>query len=259
MAPRSSTHAGALVDSSPEEAKRTAKHAARTLGTESFGSVVLSTVAGYVDTAGFLALYGLFTAHVTGDLITAAATVATGPHLGAWVKLAMIPVFMLTVALMTLFARAIHRRGAATVAPLLGLMTLALALFCAAGHFLMPYARNANAWGVAAIGGAGVVAMGIQNALMRGALRSFSQTTLMTGNLTQVTIDVVEVLFPTERAARREAVRNVRKSGIPLLGFMAGAALGAWLTKRYGLLSIALPTVVVAILALVAVARSSRR
>jgi uncharacterized membrane protein YoaK (UPF0700 family) len=263
---RSQRKAGALVDHNPDEARRTAKRSARVLGNEAFGSVVLSTVAGYVDTAGYLALFGLFTAHVTGDLITAAATMATGPNLGAGIRLAMIPIFMVTVAAITLFARGIRRRGAATLAPLLGLMTIALALFCAASVYFQPYAKNPNAWGVALIGGLGVAAMGIQNALMRGALKSFSQTTLMTGNLTQFTIDFIEFVFPAvrddarERArARRESARHARKSGIPLLAFMVGAGLGAWLTKRYGLRCIALPTVVVGILALVAWVRSRRR
>jgi uncharacterized membrane protein YoaK (UPF0700 family) len=35
--------------------------------------VLLSVTAGYVDTAGYLALQGLFTAHVTGNFVTLAA------------------------------------------------------------------------------------------------------------------------------------------------------------------------------------------
>jgi uncharacterized membrane protein YoaK (UPF0700 family) len=254
--------AGALVDRNPEDASRTAKKAAIVLGNEFFGSVILSTVAGYVDTAGFMALYGLFTAHVTGDLITAAATMAEGPNMGAGVRLIMIPIFMVSVALITLFARAIRRRGADTLPPLLSLMFLALILFGGAGVMLAPYATHADAWAVALIGGIGVAAMGIQNALMKGALRSFAQTTIMTGNLTQLTIDLVDFLFPAasspkeKEKLREEAARHVRKSGVPLLGFMVGAGLGAGFTKEYGLWSIALPALAVGILALVALIRS---
>src|SRR5215831_17788225 len=34
---------------------------------------------GYVDTAGFLALHGLFTSHVTGNFVTLGATISGGP------------------------------------------------------------------------------------------------------------------------------------------------------------------------------------
>jgi uncharacterized membrane protein YoaK (UPF0700 family) len=257
---------GALVDRKPEEASKTAKKAAKALGNERFGSIILSAVAGYVDTAGFLALYGLFTAHVTGDLVTAAASMAEGLRSGAWVKLAMIPIFMLAVALLTLFARSIGKRGADTLAPLLGLLTLARGLFLAAGVLAGPDAQSPDSWAVALIGGIGVAAMGVQNALMKGALKTFSPTTLMTGNLTQFTIDLTEYLFPPALAdwrergrLRREAGSNALKTGLPILGFMAGAALGAIGTKRYGLGSIALPTLVVGILAIAAAIRTRRR
>ena len=39
---------------------------------------LLSFNAGYVDTAGFLALHGLFTAHVTGNFVTLGASLVTG-------------------------------------------------------------------------------------------------------------------------------------------------------------------------------------
>jgi Protein of unknown function (DUF1275) len=41
-------------------------------------SAVLSTTAGAVDVVGFLALGGLFTAHITGNLVVVAAHYATG-------------------------------------------------------------------------------------------------------------------------------------------------------------------------------------
>jgi uncharacterized membrane protein YoaK (UPF0700 family) len=36
--------------------------------------ILLSVNAGYVDTAGYLALQGLFTAHVTGNFVTLGAS-----------------------------------------------------------------------------------------------------------------------------------------------------------------------------------------
>ena len=71
-------------------------------------AALLSAVAGYVDAAGFLALFGLFTAHVTGDLVAAGTVIAERVTIGMGIRLLMIPVFMLSVAAASLFARAIR-------------------------------------------------------------------------------------------------------------------------------------------------------
>src|SRR5258708_940196 len=71
-------------------------------GNDLVTAVLLSAVAGYVDTAGFLALFGLFTSHVTGNLVTAGAALARRAPEGVIARLAMIPIFMLSVAATTL-------------------------------------------------------------------------------------------------------------------------------------------------------------
>jgi uncharacterized membrane protein YoaK (UPF0700 family) len=209
---------------------------------------VLSGVAGYVDTAGFLALFGLFPAHVTGELVTAGAAL-TGPHRLA-PRLLMIPVFMSSVATTALIARAARRRGASSLTPVLGLLTLALALFCLGGVLLRPHATDADGWASLLVGGAGVWAMGIQNTLMRDALGGLTPTTIMTGNLTQTTIDLVELSFQRCARARADTVRRLCRFGVPLLAFLLGAAIGGCLTRLYGLASIALPAAVVGALTL---------
>lgn len=105
------------------------KSGLRTFGSDAMGAVLLSAVAGYVDTAGFLALFGLFTAHITGDLVTAGTTLTDQLKMGAGTRLVMIPIFMISVAATTIFARVMRRKGNATLAPMLALMTAALTLF----------------------------------------------------------------------------------------------------------------------------------
>jgi uncharacterized membrane protein YoaK (UPF0700 family) len=169
------------------------------------------------------------------------------------------------VAVTTLLARTHRRQGRSSMAPILGLLTLALALFCAAGVVLRHYATTPDGWATLLIGAAGVSAMGVQNSLMRHALTSFTPTTIMTGNLTQVTMDLVNVLVPDHRCDRQRSARaraetreRLAKFGVPLLAFMVGAAAGGWLTNVLGLFSIALPTLVVGALALLASRESAR-
>lgn len=64
--------------------------------------LLLSLNAGYVDTAGFLALQGLFTAHVAGNFVTLGASIALGTS-GAVAKVSAQPVFCI-VAIMTRLA-----------------------------------------------------------------------------------------------------------------------------------------------------------
>ena len=56
-------------------------------------SRMLGFNAGYVDTAGFLALGGLFTAHVTGNFVTLGASLVHHGSDGALSKLSPQPVF----------------------------------------------------------------------------------------------------------------------------------------------------------------------
>jgi uncharacterized membrane protein YoaK (UPF0700 family) len=58
--------------------------------------LLLSLNAGYIDTVGFLALHGLFTAHVTGNFVTLGASLALGVS-GLLAKLLALPVFCVIV------------------------------------------------------------------------------------------------------------------------------------------------------------------
>src|ERR1700686_4441862 len=57
---------------------------------------VLSFNGGYVDTAGYLALQGLFTAHVTGNFVTIGAALVFGTS-GVLAKLLALPVFCMVI------------------------------------------------------------------------------------------------------------------------------------------------------------------
>src|SRR4051812_46097776 len=82
---------------------------------------LLSGVAGMVDVIGFLSL-GLFTAHVTGNLVVIAALLVRGgpPNIA---QVLAVPVFMAAVAAVWFIAKASNRRG-----PALGKLLLAVHL-----------------------------------------------------------------------------------------------------------------------------------
>ena len=61
-------------------------------------AALLSFNGGFVDTAGFLGLAGLFTAHVTGNFVTLGAALVMGTH-GIIGKVLALPVFIIAIAL----------------------------------------------------------------------------------------------------------------------------------------------------------------
>src|SRR5204862_4743678 len=79
---------------------------------------VLSLTAGSTDVIGFLGLNGLFTAHITGNLVFLAAKLVAGEQ-APMSYLIAIPVFMIALALATFLAVALERMRVAALTPLL--------------------------------------------------------------------------------------------------------------------------------------------
>src|SRR5919204_5680699 len=71
---------------------------------------VLSTTAGAVDVIGFLALGGLFTAHITGNVVVLAAHYVTGGFSEVGPLLA-VPVFVAVLGVVTLASVAVEKAG----------------------------------------------------------------------------------------------------------------------------------------------------
>src|ERR1700728_2509313 len=79
---------------------------------------MLSLIAGAVDVICFLALGGLFTAHITGNLVILAAHYAPGCFRQVG-PLLSIPIFLAVLYFVGLAAEAIKNRGASPRRPLL--------------------------------------------------------------------------------------------------------------------------------------------
>ena len=68
---------------------------------------LLSFNGGFVDTAGYLGLAGLFTAHVTGNFVTLGAALVHGSH-GIVGKILALPEFIAVIALARLAGTALR-------------------------------------------------------------------------------------------------------------------------------------------------------
>jgi uncharacterized membrane protein YoaK (UPF0700 family) len=205
-------------------------------------AAILSFVAAFVDTVGFIGLFGLFTAHVTGNIVLAGASIVSRED-GYALRLFAIPVFALALAIAVLYADHRRRLGRERVIPLLvsecALITLSLAVAVLAGPFAAA-AEPAAAAAVLLL----VSAMAVQNAMMRLELDRLPPTTVMTGNVTQVVIDLVRLAHDaTEPDVRSLAGRRLR-AYLPTLGaFVLGAAAAAAGCAVAGLVSLVVPIV----------------
>jgi uncharacterized membrane protein YoaK (UPF0700 family) len=197
-------------------------------------------IAGSTDTIGFLGLNGLFTAHITGDLVTLAVHFAAGDRTILSHLLAL-PVFMLMLLLTRLLACGLERAGFSTMQPLMLLETLLLGAFMVVGGVFGPW-RDPNAILATVAGLLGVAAMAVQNALVQISLSDTPATSVMTTNVTRFMMDLGEVLVGHDRAKATRARGRAMQTFPVILGFAAGCLLGATAEVAVGLWSLALPT-----------------
>jgi uncharacterized membrane protein YoaK (UPF0700 family) len=185
---------------------------------------LLSIIAGMVDLIGFLSLGNLFTAHITGNLVVIAALVVRGGPMNVAQVLA-IPVFILAVAAFWLLTRASGRRGPGLVQLLL---LIQFALLLCVFIFSVITAPSADPHGLMAGIAAmiAVSAMACQFALLRLALPGASSTAVMTGNLTNTTLSLLDRLSPIPPATGSAAERAASSLHL-LTGFFGGCVVAA--------------------------------
>jgi uncharacterized membrane protein YoaK (UPF0700 family) len=209
----------------------------------------LSLIAGSTDTIGFLSLNGLFTAHITGNLVMLAAHLITGDSSTLSYVLA-VPVFALVQLLTSLFASYLEGLGVATLRPLLSLQLLLLVLFLLLGVTCRSQLHSDAV--VAVIAGMfGVAAMGVQTALVQISLTNTPSTAVMTTNLTHFAVALGQVLAGRDVTVVDNARRCISRTFPDIAGFGVGCATGAAGEAQWGPASLALPAAL-ALLVLIA-------
>ena len=203
---------------------------------------LLSFNGGFVDTAGFLGLQGLFTAHVTGNFVTLAATLVMGTH-GVIAKLIALPEFIVIVALARITGAALRARALPALPVLLVAKVGFLLAFFGLAVALGPFPDSDSAAALLT-GFAGIAGMAIQNAVQRVHFASIPPTTLMTGNTTQAVLDAVDLIRGVEGdntpAVRGRLIRTLRG----IFWFAGGCAAAAALYYWVGFWCLAVPVVV---------------
>jgi uncharacterized membrane protein YoaK (UPF0700 family) len=215
--------------------------------------LLLSLNAGYVDTVGFLALQGLFTAHVTGNFVTLGASLALGTS-GALAKLLALPMFCAVVVAARLLNTMLTNRLWPAFEALIALKVLLLIIGAALAMRFGPF-RDADSSQAVLTGMVLVAAMAIQNALHRLYLGTAPPSTLMTGTTTTVMIDIADRIFAPRGTESQPRARLVQMS-TNILVFAIGCGAAALLYSRVGVKSLVVPPIVGSLQLIVRLKRS---
>jgi len=194
--------------------------------------VLLSFVAGSVDSVFFLGLFGIFVAQMTGSFVLAGTQFVAWEH-GLTVKLLGIPIFFLAGCVATALAVARSARGERA---LVWVMALECMLLTALTIVLSVInVTTIDAAPVQAAAFLGLAAMGAQSAMVRLLLNGVASTNVMTTNTTQLAVDCTLMLldrYPGKTGAVATAMARAaheRLAGtLPIaLGFVLGTVSGA--------------------------------
>lgn len=221
-------------------------------------NIVASLLAfngGFVDTAGFLGLNGLFTAHVTGNFVTLGHALVNGSH-GILGKILALPEFIAVIALARLAGIALRAHKLPDRPVLLTIKVLCLAAFFGLAVSYGPF-PDASSPAALLTGFAGIAAMALQNAVQRVHMSSMPPSTMMTGSTVQATIDAVDLLTGTTPEMTAPVRFRFSRLALTISSFAIGCAASAMLYVHVGFWCLVL-TVIVGIAAAVIPAEDAR-
>jgi uncharacterized membrane protein YoaK (UPF0700 family) len=207
-----------------------------------FLPALLSLNAGYVDTASFVALHGLFTAHVTGNFVTVGAAMVFGTT-GVATKLLALPTFCMAVFLLRLLHYRLIDSGWPLLRTFFGLQVLLLGIGAALAIYHGSFSREDD-WAMIT-GLVLVVGMAAQNGVNRVHLSNSPPSTMMTGTTTQIMLDLGDLVQGTSGEQRIAINARLARMGQTVLAFVVGCALAALLYAAVGTWCFALPPLLI--------------
>lgn len=197
-------------------------------------TLLLTIIAGYCDTVTFVAADSIFSAHVTGNFIVFAYQIVKGIDLNAWVKLLTFPVFIIAVIAGGRISLRVTNRY--TLLFWEGLILLLSGI----SVYAFNYFGIISEWTMYVVAMTTVFAMGLQNAFGKlYAKETHGPTTMMTGNVTQASLDLGSLLKSGFKDA--DVLLSFKKQLITIFGFLIGCFLGAVAGKFFGLGTLILP------------------
>jgi uncharacterized membrane protein YoaK (UPF0700 family) len=206
---------------------------------------ILSTTAGAVDVIGFLIFGGLFTAHITGNVVVAAAHYVTGGF-GQVGPILAVPVFIAVLGVVVLLFGGIESKSKSRR----GLLILHATLLAGCLGFGLRFGPFHNADSPVAVfaGMLAVAAMATQNALVKLALLESPSTAVMTTNTTQLIVDLAALVRNAKDLDNLGKIRRrARVTFLCMAGFVGGCVAGAVLELHFGVRALALPVILAAL------------
>jgi uncharacterized membrane protein YoaK (UPF0700 family) len=190
----------------------------------------LSFIAGTVDVTSWLTLGGLFTAHITGNLVVMAADLVEGRGMHAAPALA-VPLFVIVAAGIAVRARSAQWSARMLINILLWLQAGLLVAAATAAAVVMP-SNQPHGFGAGIIAMLAVAAMASQNALLHLASKPTPTTSVMTGNVVVAAMSLASAL--ASQWADEDARSRWHATWPILGGFILGCAAGAAAVSALG-------------------------
>jgi uncharacterized membrane protein YoaK (UPF0700 family) len=231
-------------------------------------ALALTWIAGFADTVGYIVLYRVFVANMTGNTIALGQGLAAGDW-GLFLRRGFaIPMFVLGLVVSRLVLHLSEEKSASRAAGVLfGVEVLLLVTFAVIGSQEMSQGRirSEAGWTYYLLVALPSMAMGLQNATLTHFGPLTVRTTHVTGTLSNLADELVQYLVwfkaHTNSAGRfSHAVRATRAQpsfraacflASAWLSYCAGAALGAFLELKWQLLSLVIPLALLSVMILI--------